>query len=567
MRHRLVPSLLLAAAMAACRAPAGTDPKPAKSALPSTPATATPAKPTGAAFLKPLPGKAAKLAGQVYVDALYATTAGGATRLQDAAGGVLGAGGAQFIGNAGGTAVAQGGNGLITNDGGSLMAGGQIVAQGGGNVIVPAGLITNDGGSLITNDGGSLITNDGGSLITNDGGSLITNDGGSLITNDGAGIVAQGGGNLARPGGYQLAEAPAGAAPAFGDAWPAAGMWLSVVDQRTGLTVPLGQDAQGKNVYTVYTNAEGKYDVSVDAQVEPYARVVVRAPGRVDRRMVVSGVSASGRVDDDTRAVDAFMRLSIGRLVLGALGVDTGDGLVFASSTSDSELDVVAQLALADLRQKVKDLNIAAYSQAKKLEFGLLLADALLVAVDYRHLTLDGEGVTFISAGGRAAVGKPVQDAVVDLMRQTRLATAAQLKGQADPAAFFGAKKYVIEANLRRKPAEQYQIRRAADIPEFIVREYISVPLEGQSSKAFDVLYDLGLPNDARDILAMAGHTVFGKALKKLVAVAPDGTTLNDGLVKLANLADKRLGKAVLPVPVPDGAPPALPTAPPPAPM
>ncbi|MDB5102156.1 MAG: hypothetical protein JWM80_6577, partial [Cyanobacteria bacterium RYN_339] len=75
---------------------------------------------------------------------------------------------------------------LITNDGGSIS----------GAVRVPAGLITNDGGSLITNDGGSLITNDGGSLITNDGGSLITNDGGSLITNDGGSIVAQGGGNL-----------------------------------------------------------------------------------------------------------------------------------------------------------------------------------------------------------------------------------------------------------------------------------------------------------------------------------------------------------------------------------
>src|SRR4051812_15087820 len=104
MRHRLLPSLILVASLAACRAPGVSDPKPGKSAAPGPTGSTAPAKPTGTvSLLKPLPGKVAKLAGQVYVDAAYATTAAGATRLQGKAGAVAGAGGATLITNDGGS--------------------------------------------------------------------------------------------------------------------------------------------------------------------------------------------------------------------------------------------------------------------------------------------------------------------------------------------------------------------------------------------------------------------------------------------------------------------------------
>jgi hypothetical protein len=161
------------------------------------------------------------------------------------------------------------------------------VAQGGGNVVAPAGLISQDGGGLIPNDGGSLITNDGGSLITNDGGSLITNDGGSRRL---------------------LETAATGHAPR-----PAAGMAVFVRSLTTHQPVALGTGKDGKPVYVVYTNLQGGYELYLPEALKDNVEVVAFVPGKPDARLNLQQITPPGvadsAVDEDTSQIVKYIRM------------------------------------------------------------------------------------------------------------------------------------------------------------------------------------------------------------------------------------------------------------------
>ncbi|MDB5099873.1 MAG: hypothetical protein JWM80_4294 [Cyanobacteria bacterium RYN_339] len=218
--------------------------------------------------------------------------------------------------------------GAIAVEAGYIVAqgGGNIVAQGGGNILAAGKLITNDGGSLITNDGGSLITNDDGSIVAQLGGNIVAQGGGNvaagagLIATDGVTIVAQGGGNIVAQGGGNTVAQGGGnivaqgggnyhlAAAASTALLPAAGMAVGAYSITQGQYVPVGVDAKGAPVYTVYSNLQGGYELYVPADAGS-VMVVANVPGARDHRMAFNLINGAGdRLDEDTAMVTKLLR-------------------------------------------------------------------------------------------------------------------------------------------------------------------------------------------------------------------------------------------------------------------
>ncbi len=145
---------------------------------------------------------------------------------------------------------------IVANNGASLA----------GKVKMPAGLVSNNGGSLVSNNGGSLVSNNGGSIVANNGGSLV-----------GQTRVPY---RLAR-GRYRLAAIP--------DQVPVAGARVRLVDARGDfLRGPDGQPV------AVETDATGAYSFP---NVPPDRHWVVTAelPGEGGRLRALAPRDAADR--------------------------------------------------------------------------------------------------------------------------------------------------------------------------------------------------------------------------------------------------------------------------------
>jgi sugar lactone lactonase YvrE len=97
---------------------------------------------------------------------------------------------------------------------------------------------------------------------------------------------------------------------------------------------------------------------------------------------------------------------------------------------------------------------------------------------------------------------------------------------------------------------------------DFLVREYLSVPVTGQFGKAHDVLHDLGLPLEVQERVDEVGVSLIVPILTAALKEGTDGTTAASRLGEVFMRADQLLGKGTLPAPVPEGTPLPLPTPP-----
>jgi hypothetical protein len=332
IRHPLLASFVALNLLVACHIDTVGASHPVKAANPGNTASNAPVvsarAPAGPSFLLANSGST-KLAGSLALDARYLVASGGTVVTRNGTSIVL-AGRGNAIAPAGGTVISNDGGTVISNDGGTL--------------------ITNDGGSLITNDGGSLITNDGGGIIAQGGGnvvaasaagkanvsdngsSIIAQGGGNIIAQGGGNIIAQGGGNIIAQGGgnavtraasgvgaggvgsYRLASVPA--IPP-GTMLPAAGMLVSVVDLASNQYLSLGKDKGGKNVYAIYTNAKGGYEVYLPKSASQHVLVVASQPGSSDGRLTYNLITAPGGqapvLDEYSSLVTRYVRVSMSR--------------------------------------------------------------------------------------------------------------------------------------------------------------------------------------------------------------------------------------------------------------
>ncbi len=535
--HRLPLSAALVLALASCQgalpgkpavggaaAPgaAGAARTPAKAAKSEPPIATGAVAPAAASLLKPPAGQAVRLTGQVLVDDRYATTRGGASRL---------------VGADGATLVGMDGASLVGPDGATLVAGGRVVAAGGGNVVVPSGLVGGDGALLIGADGASLVGADGASLV-----------GASYATVQGWTDPAE-----PRDGRERwLAQADA---LAFGEARPAAGMWVSVVDVRTGLTVPLGKDAAGADAHTIYTDATGKFAVNVDPALAAHVRVVARAPGRRDPRLVLNVITSAGaderRIDDREAGVASFLRTIAARRLAGYFGLSEDGG-----ETEDAvALGITA--ALGPVKTELEAVKAGPNGAANLHEVCLLLADRIILATGYENLALSlGANAEIVRhPESRSLVGRKVVTELRGVLARGEERVRARAAAAADPVAYFAAKPYLIAANLDKAPAQQYVIERPADMLDYVMREYFSSVRPGQDAKFHDVFEELEMSLLDHDRVTMAGPSLF-EALLKAVAEGGDSPEAGgDVVAQMATFvrdARTRLAKAsARPAPVP----------------
>jgi hypothetical protein len=386
MRRALGPILVAILALAACRAPVSTT--PSRSGTPrvtetptvlatgskgvpasSTPAaSATPGKPADPLLHEPR-GDFHRLRGAITLDTSYLLSSG------------LGA----LISNNGSTVVVPGGGQLVTaGSSGSLISnnGGAIISDNGG------GLLVDGGGGLLAGASGNAIPLDadartGGEALAASNGSFLA--AGALVSNNGSGIVGK--------TKYRTLQAT--------DATPrvAAGMRVSAVSLRTHQYVPLGVDAAGQPVYSIYSNLKGEYEVYLPTAEEGNVVLVAGVPGSEDARLVYNAftpaqTAAAVPMDEDTAAATRTVRQVFTRHMIDLLTNPDVDGFIAALGvkprTSSKELDKQVKAALLLLKDYAREKGVPNGPGADQIpevqELAQLLTDAELSFVPYDQL-------------------------------------------------------------------------------------------------------------------------------------------------------------------------------------
>jgi hypothetical protein len=189
-------------------------------------------------------------------------------------------------------------------------------AVGDGNAIAPASVISNNSGSVISSGGGSVISSGGGSVISSGGGR------------------------------YRL-QADAGEVQL-----PAAGLALYVRSLKTGEPISLGEDADGKPVQAIYSNAQGGYKVFLPRSVqEDNVEIVTLVPGissdRTRLEVVTSAGSGTAKVDENASNASMLIRLAF---VSFARAVIRGDEAVVAAGIGQGDVLINPEAPLRILR-------------------------------------------------------------------------------------------------------------------------------------------------------------------------------------------------------------------------
>lgn len=477
--HPVRPLLLaLTLALSACQVTAVV-PEPAKPAAPRTQASASPratpapaatpsvvplavvtpaVAPSGLALVAPPKllrptGSVAVLAGSVVVDARFAIAQGGATLLTDA--------GTTLVAVAGASVLSHNGGQVLSHNGGQVLShnGSLVVAAGDGNVIVPAGA--------------GLVA------------------AGGMNSQNGGGLVAAGGLN------YGLLQAAASAEPqpAPGTELPAAGMIVSIVDLRSGKQIALGQDAAGKPVYEVYTNAKGAFELYVPAELQGTVRVDARVPGASDPRLAYAVLVPPGgqpaTIDEDTALVTRFLidswrgrmtQLMVKLVQDPPLADDAILKGLYAGAGDENLIAIQAVLGplLGELRTALKGAGLkdaVAIDKAAARVAGAVLGHADLPGVRSRPILVPGITVN----------EDPVLDvfkAIVAVAREKAAAQMASAEQAGGSAAFLRSLPFQAAAG---------RILRPVDVPAYVVAEALSDEQDIQKLAAVPYFQALGI--------------------------------------------------------------------------
>ncbi|MDB5102241.1 MAG: hypothetical protein JWM80_6662 [Cyanobacteria bacterium RYN_339] len=337
MQRALAWSLVVAIATTACQP--RTSPTPvvrSPKALAASPVAS--ALPAPRLLQKPRESYAT-LAGSVKLDGAYIVAQGG--------GNLVGASGAQVVAAGGGTIISTNGGGIISTNGGGIISGngsavisgngsaiistngGGIVAQGGGNIISGNGsaIVAQGGGNIVAQGGGNIVAQGGGNIISTNGGGIISGNGSAVISGNGSAVISGNGsafisgtGSAVISGtGSALAARPAQRSllAAAAAQVPVAGMPVGLFSLATHQEIPVGVDLDGKAVYTVYTDLQGRFELFPPSGETGNVLVVAHVqPQSQDPRFHVALVTparAGADLDEDSTALTALIRTSFVR--------------------------------------------------------------------------------------------------------------------------------------------------------------------------------------------------------------------------------------------------------------
>jgi hypothetical protein len=271
-----------------------------------------------------------------------------------------------------------------------------------------------------------------------------------------------------------------------------------------------------------------------------------------DRRLTMSVFAqkdAAATIDDDQAAVTTFLRATLrGRLF---------SALTLTGTQASSAAGQLGGLGLDGVAKEIDGLKSA--MDARTLdELSNMMADTILTRFDLAKLQLLGAGLELRHPASKGLEGRPLVPELGGVLRRMREAAAAQAKAANATSAmigFFAAKPYIQAANMGRAAGDRYAIERPADVPDYLVREYLGSGEPAQRDKAQLVFDDLGLELMDRDRVAMATNAVGAAMLQDALNEATSGESLNDRMVKFIRDASAKLQKAKLPVPTPVNAP------------
>ena len=541
MRRLILTTLVLA--LGACQAPGANGPAtnaskaPAKAApakpspRPATAASASAAPPIVLDLLKAPEGATQTLTGTLRVDAAYLVAAGG--------GNVLSHNGAQIVAAGGGNMVAAGA--------------GNLVAAGGGN-IVAAGA-----GNIVAAGGGNLVAAGGGNIVAAGGGNIVAAGGLNMVAAGAGNMVAAGAGNYglldAVVPAPRFALAQATTAPArirAGDQLPAVGMLVSVVSLTTRKYLPLGVNAKGEPIYSVYSNSAGGYEAFLPPGEERNVLVVANVPGRGDGRLIYNTFSArtavaTQDVDEDTAVGTRYLRRCfVGRLTEIILAPDVADTLEIA--TGDPNLNETVKPLLGPMIDRFRALAAAkgigpGSDRAVATAFARAVVDATLAS-----MALDEIEISPLTAkqwaGPPNTKALPVFGAVMKLLRER---AEAYLRDPADPsryaaridAAFL---KAVNDSALGGPPppllAPDRAIAKPTDLNDFVIDEFLAINRRQIFRPIFTLLTRLESEDPARQAELLPANEAKVKELESaassvvtavVFALAEDPTSAAEG--------------------------------------
>ncbi len=457
--HALVSSLTaacLAASVVACtvkgptseprKAAASARPRPSGAPTGAPVDTVTAAAKPGALakLMRPASGTTA-LRGRVTIEATYALGAGG-------------------------TLISDKGSGVVANNGASVAVGGARLDAASGR------LVSNNSGNVLAEGTGNVAAEAaGGRAPILDGGALLA--GGALVANNGA--------NLTGKTKFGLAQA---AAPGVGTELPAAGMLVSVVSLADYRYVPLGVRPDGSEIFAVYTDVGGAFEVHVPEANRRNLLVVASVPGVPDRRLNPNVVVASGTdaltVDELERLTTQYLRLVFTQQMgIAIQNPDLALAFVATENYLDGALDDPSSSrgTVAAMLRKLGDLGreagLPAEPDPKRLEAACRrVVDAIIARVDLPGSVITRADIPMWVEGGSARAPMPVMTGLRQILRTLLDGAGARLR--TDPGAY--AQTYLaqkINASTEAQPMAPIgdwtgKITTPGDVAEFMLIEY-----------------------------------------------------------------------------------------------
>ncbi|MDB5098274.1 MAG: hypothetical protein JWM80_2695 [Cyanobacteria bacterium RYN_339] len=311
-------------------------------------------------------------------------------------------------------------------------AGGKLLLNGSAKVTAPEGgkLV---GTSVISNDGASVVAQGGGNVIVEGAPPMISNDGASIVAQGGGNIVAQGAGNIVAQGAGNLRSVQAVDELAVGAQLPAVGMVVQVRTLRDDKRVALGIDPQGKPVYAIYTNLDGKFKLFLPRTVAENVRIVVTPRTKDDRRLryaIMGMANAPAQVDEDTSQATGYIARAIAGRVQQLITHKAAE-VAAAAPVFNRDLDAV--------------LNAAANRDNK------VVADAGALAVKVTNTLLapiDLNAATFEDADGQNV---PCLKTITEIMAVTRQNMGTRMTGMKDATTELAA---LLPGTEIKKPAD-----------------------------------------------------------------------------------------------------------------
>ena len=350
-------------------------------------------------------------------------------------------------------------------------------------------------------------------LVQIDAHYVVAAGGGNVVAAGGGNVVAVGGGNVIAPGGGNfrlLAIGPRPVAAAIdvpiGQILPAKGMQIEARSMLTGQ--PFGA--------AVVSDDQGGFKVAVPEGTKDNVLIVAKVPGATDARFTLSLVASATDsqaqvVDEDTAVVSQYLRQSlVGRLAavlnpdnLATPGASQIDQLLDEQKVPEFLRGSASKL-LTDMQKKAIETGVAKKPEADRRLYAQRITEVLLAKADLKSIMTDGENP------------EPAFAALVDVMRQER--TAAEAKMKAEPAYFTKpGTRYTGQRHV------QFEIKRPADLGQFIVNEYMSQVGMEAFEKLADLHQEIGVA-DGQDLRAKSAAV---SVVKGLVLVLMTNTEAN----------------------------------------